>query len=101
MNARSRLGDCHTAADPWAEIAANQPRHAAFRPRIHRQIVLVADKEDADAPDGIAIVRLEPDKRPKVLARASAGTGIAVADALVARLEMWNPWGPASYRIVQ
>lgn len=92
------LGNWHASNDPWAEICRQHPQQAALRPRIHRQIVLVAENEDANDPNGIIIARLESERKPKVLARVSAGTAIAEADAIVKRLELWNPWEPPSYR---
>jgi hypothetical protein len=92
------LGNFHTSDEPWEEISREHPGHAALRLRIHRQIVLVVEKEDPNAPDGIAVVRLESHKRPRVLARVSAATAIAETDALVTRLEIWNPWEPPSHR---
>jgi hypothetical protein len=43
--------------------------------------VLVAEKEDADQKDGVAIVRLESNRAPVVLARVRAGTTIAEVDS--------------------
>lgn len=92
------LGNYYASNDPWADISREHPPQSALRPRIHRTIVLVAEKEDADEPDGIAVVRLESHRRPKVLARVSAGTAIEEADAIVQQLGIWNPWEPVSYR---
>jgi hypothetical protein len=57
-------GNRHTSNDPWAEISMQHPQQAALRPRIHRQIVLVAEKKDAAEPNGIAIARLESGREP-------------------------------------
>lgn len=62
---RSQMqGNRHTSNDPWAEISMQHPQQAALRPRIHRQIVLVAEKKDATEPNGIAIARLESGREP-------------------------------------
>ena len=92
------LGNWHTSNDPWAELRRQHPRQAALRPQIHRQIVLVAEKEDGNDPNGITIARLESGQEPEVLARVSAGAAVAEADAIAKRLELWNPWEPLSYR---
>ena len=78
------LGNWFSSADPWADICREHPRQAAFRPRVHRSIVLVAEKEDADQEEGVAIVRLESNRAPVVLARVRAGAAIAEADSWVA-----------------
>lgn len=46
--------------------------------------MLVAEKEDADQEEGVAIVRLESNRAPVVLARVRAGAAIAEADSWVA-----------------
>lgn len=92
------LGDVHASHDPWAEIHSQHAHHAALRLRIHRQVVLVIETEEVADPHGVAVVRLEPDRTPKVLARVSADKAIKEADAIVRRLELWNPWEPVSYR---
>ena len=71
------LGTWHASQDPWADTSREHPRQAASRPRIHRQIVLVAEKERADERNGIAIVRLESGHGLQVLARVSASIAVA------------------------
>jgi hypothetical protein len=46
--------------------------------------VLVAEREHADQEDGVALVRLESNRAPVVLARVRAGAAIAEADPWVA-----------------
>ncbi|KAJ8113409.1 hypothetical protein OPT61_g4457 [Boeremia exigua] len=75
------LGNYHASSDPWMDIRREHPRQSACRPSVHRTIVLVAEKEDADQEGGIAIVRLESNRAPKVLARVRAGAAVAEADA--------------------
>ncbi|KAJ4989754.1 hypothetical protein SVAN01_04784 [Stagonosporopsis vannaccii] len=74
------LGNYHSSEDPWADICREHPQHASCRPRVSRRIILVAEKENADEDDGVAIVRLKSDRPPKVLARVSAGEAVAKAD---------------------
>lgn len=76
------LGNYYTSEDPWADIRREHPGQAAYRPRVHRSIVLVVEKEDADQEDGVAIVRLRADRAPRILARVSARAAITEADAL-------------------
>ncbi|KAH6633200.1 hypothetical protein C7974DRAFT_167381 [Boeremia exigua] len=76
------LGNYHASQDPWTDIWKEHPHQAGNRPRVRRSIVLVAEKEDANEEDGVAIVRLKADRPPKVLARVSAGKAIVEADAL-------------------
>lgn len=74
------LGNWFSSTDPWMDICREHPRQAAIRPRVHRTIVLVAEKEDADQEDGMAVVKLQPNQTPVVLARVSAGPAIREAD---------------------
>jgi hypothetical protein len=67
-----------------------------LRLQIHRQIVSITKQEDANDPNSITTARLESGLEPKVLARVSAGTAIAEADA-IKRLELWSPWESPSY----
>lgn len=76
------LGNYHASEDPWDDICMNHPGQASNRPRVNRSIVLVAEKEDADQEDGVAIVRLQSNRPPKILARVSAGEAIAKADEI-------------------
>jgi hypothetical protein len=74
-------GSWFSLADPWADVCREHPRQAVFRPRVHRSIVLVAEREDADREDGVAVVRLESNRAPVVL---RAGAAISEADSWVA-----------------
>lgn len=75
------LGNWYSSTDPWEDICREHPRQSAFRPRVNRTIVLVAEKEDADEEDGVAIVRLASQRAPLVLARVRASMAIAEADS--------------------
>jgi hypothetical protein len=55
------LGNFHSSSNPWADIRRAHPRQCAFRPTVHRNIILVAEKEDANGPEGMALVRLKWD----------------------------------------
>lgn len=74
------LGNWFSSDDPWDDICREHPRQCAFRPRVHRTIVLVAEKEDANQEDGVAVVRLESHRAPVVLAKVRASLAIAEAD---------------------
>ncbi|KAI4691844.1 hypothetical protein J4E81_007371 [Alternaria sp. BMP 2799] len=88
------LGNWHSSSDPWADIRRAHPRQCAFRPTVHRNIILVAEKEDADDPEGMSLVRLKwdgntdgvedasPALMPEVeiLGKMSAGKALEEAD---------------------
>lgn len=92
------LGNFQPHPNPWPAICREHPRQCAARPRLHRTIVLVAEKEDANQSDGIAIVRLlwdgdtrsideqTPQPECEVLTRLSAGEAIREADRLSRQL---------------
>jgi hypothetical protein len=40
---------------PWTQIRRNHPRACLTSDRIHRKLLLVAEKEDADSEGGLAI----------------------------------------------
>ena len=77
-------GNWFSLADPWADICREHPRQAVFRPGVHKSAVLIAEKEDADEEDVVAVIRLESDLAPVVLARVRAGAAIAETDSWVA-----------------
>lgn len=91
------LGTWHVSNDLWTEISRQRPQQAALRPQINRQIMLVAEKEYANHPDGVVIVHVRSDEKPEVLGRVSAGAEVVEADGIVKWLELWNSWEPPSY----
>ncbi|KAI8931073.1 hypothetical protein NX059_012084 [Plenodomus lindquistii] len=55
------LGNFSSMDDPWSEIRTAHSQQCVFRPEIHRTLIAVAEKEDANQADGIALVRLSWD----------------------------------------
>ena len=55
------LGNYTPLTQPWDEIRTTHPRFCLDRPDVHRQLIAVVEKQDANTADGVAIVMLEWD----------------------------------------
>ena len=55
------LGNYTPLTQPWDEIRTMHPRFCLDRPDVHRQLIAVVEKQDANTADGVAIVMLEWD----------------------------------------
>ena len=65
------LGNFCSSSDPWADIRAALPQQCVFRPTIHRTLILVAEQENANGPEGMTLVRLKWDGNTKAVEDAS------------------------------
>lgn len=52
------LGNYFSSADPWLDIRQRHPRNCLAHHQVHRNLVLVAEHEDANSPEGTTIVHL-------------------------------------------
>ncbi len=80
------LGNWHSVRDPWFEIRRAHPLQSELRPDVHPHLFLVAEREDANEADAMALCRLERDGRLpefEVLGRVSAGEALG-------ELERWS-----------
>ncbi|CAN9132046.1 unnamed protein product [Alternaria alternata] len=88
------LGNFYSSNNPWDEIRVAHPQQCVFRPSVHRTLILVAEHDDANGPEGMTLARLKwdgnieavenasPSLMPEIeiVAKVSAGTALKEAD---------------------
>ncbi len=67
------LGNYTGLPQPWDDISTMHPRFCLDRPDVHRQLIAVVEKQDADNANGVAIARLEWDGSVEALDDDSSG----------------------------
>ncbi|KAF7682225.1 hypothetical protein GT037_001201 [Alternaria burnsii] len=65
------LGNFYSSNKPWEDIRAAHPQQCVFRPSVHRTLILVAEHDDANRPEGMTLARLKWDGDIEVVEDAS------------------------------
>ncbi|KAB2105988.1 hypothetical protein AG0111_0g6212 [Alternaria gaisen] len=55
------LGNFYSSKNPWDDIRVVHPQQCVFRPSVHRNLILVAEHDDANRPEGMTLARLKWD----------------------------------------
>ncbi|KAL1800740.1 hypothetical protein ACET3X_001082 [Alternaria dauci] len=65
------LGNFYSSSNPWNDIRAAHLQQCVSRPTIHRTLILVAEHDDANGPEGMTLARLKWDGDVKAVENAS------------------------------